>query len=64
MKRVYYVKERLLPGAYEVKIELSGFKQAVYPNVRVERRHADELDFSSQVGAVSESVEVTGFARC
>ena len=31
----HYVKERLLPGTYEVKIELSGFKQAVYPSIRV-----------------------------
>ena len=30
-----YVKERLLPGTYEVKVELSGFKQAVYPNIQV-----------------------------
>ena len=29
----HYVKERLLPGTYEVKIELSGFKQSVYPNI-------------------------------
>ena len=30
----YYVKERLLPGTYEVKAELQGFKTAVYPQSR------------------------------
>ena len=34
-----YVKERLLPGSYEVKVELQGFKQVVYPDIQVERRH-------------------------
>src|SRR6185295_6403896 len=28
-----YVKERLLPGQYEVKAELSGFKAALFSNV-------------------------------
>ena len=30
-----YLKERLLPGVYEVKAELSGFKLAVVPKVQV-----------------------------
>ena len=30
-----YVKDRLLPGAYEVKVELQGFKQMVYPGIQV-----------------------------
>src|SRR6266542_2133361 len=30
-----FVKERLLPGPYEVKAELTGFKTALVPNVRV-----------------------------
>ena len=29
-----YLKERLLPGTYEVKAELTGFKTAVVPVVR------------------------------
>ena len=41
----HYVKERLLPGTYEVKIELSGFKQAVYPNIRVNVDTQTTLDF-------------------
>src|SRR6266568_86720 len=30
-----YVKERLLPGVYEVKAELAGFKSAVFSEIRV-----------------------------
>src|SRR5437879_3207866 len=28
-----YVKERLLPGTYEVRAELPGFKSAVFPDI-------------------------------
>ena len=35
------VKERLLPGAYEVQAELAGFKTAVVPAHTGQRRHAD-----------------------
>jgi len=57
-----YVKERLLPGRYEVKIELSGFKQAVYPDIQVSVDTQTGLDVRLQVGAVSEAVTVTGFS--
>src|SRR3954454_18765341 len=30
-----YVKERLLPGKYEVKAELPGFKTAIFPDINV-----------------------------
>ena len=36
-----YAKDRLLPGAYEVKAELTGFKTAVVPTRHGQRRHAD-----------------------
>jgi hypothetical protein len=58
----HYVKERLLPGTYEVKIELSGFKQAVYPNIRVFVDSQSTLDVKLQVGEVSEAVTVQGFS--
>ena len=57
-----YVKERLLPGTYEVKIELSGFKQAVYPNIQVNVDAQATLDVKLQVGEVAESVTVEGFS--
>src|SRR5215475_6110370 len=31
----FYMKDRLLPGAYEVKAELSGFKAAIFNGVNV-----------------------------
>ena len=58
----HYVKERLLPGTYEVKIELSGFKQAVYPSIRVNVDTQATLDVKLEVGAVTEAVTVTGFS--
>jgi hypothetical protein len=56
-----YLKERLLPGVYEVKVELSGFKQAVYPDIRVNVDTQTRLDVPLQVGAMSEAVTVSGF---
>ena len=57
-----YVKERLLPGLYEVKLELSGFKQAVYPDIRVNVDTQTRLDVPLQVGAMSEAVTVSGYS--
>ena len=57
-----FVKERLLPGVYEVKVELSGFKQAVYPDIQVNVDAQTRLDVRMQVGAVSEAVTVQGFS--
>ncbi len=37
----HFSKERLLPGNYEVKAELSGFKTAVVPSRAGERRYPD-----------------------
>src|SRR4051794_8191596 len=31
----FYAKERLVPGVYQVKAELQGFKSAVFPDIRV-----------------------------
>ena len=56
-----YVKERLLPGTYEVKVELSGFKQSVYPSIRVNVDTQTTLDVKLEVGAVTEAVTVEGF---
>ena len=56
----YYIKERLLPGTYEVKAEISGFKAAVVPEVRVNVDTQTPLNFDLQLGDITESVEVTG----
>src|SRR4051812_2476775 len=31
----FYAKERLVPGVYQVKAELQGFKSTVFPDIRV-----------------------------
>jgi outer membrane receptor protein involved in Fe transport len=55
-----YVKDRLLPGTYEVKAELAGFKTAVAPAVRVSVDTQTPIDFELTIGQVSERIEVTG----
>jgi len=54
-----YHKERLLPGVYEIKTDLQGFKQAIVSNVVVGVDAQSNADFSLSPGAISESVEVT-----
>jgi hypothetical protein len=54
-----YAKERLLPGTYEVKAELSGFKVAVVPNVRVGVDAQTKVDFRMELGQMTEAVTVT-----
>ena len=54
-----YVKERLLPGPYEVKAELSGFKTAVFPDIVVNVDTQTKVDVRLDVGQLTEAVEVT-----
>jgi hypothetical protein len=54
-----YTKERLLPGTYEIKAELQGFKQAVVSEVVVGVDSQAMADFSLAPGAVTETVEVS-----
>jgi Carboxypeptidase regulatory-like domain len=53
-----YRKERLLPGTYEVRADLDGFKQAVVNSVIVGVDAQSNVDFSLAPGAISETVEV------
>jgi outer membrane receptor protein involved in Fe transport len=55
-----FVRERLLPGVYEVKAELSGFKTAIVPQVRVGVDAQTPVDFALELGELTETVEVTG----
>ena len=57
-----YSKDRLLPGTYEVKAELAGFKAAVVPRVTVAVDAQTPVNFKLEVGAVSEEVTVSGGA--
>jgi hypothetical protein len=54
----FFSKERLLPGVYEVKAELAGFKASVFPAVRVSVDTQAKVDFTLEVGALSETVTV------
>src|SRR4051812_32147148 len=58
----YYVKERLLPGTYEVKAELQGFKTAVFPAIQVSVDTQTPLNIKLEQGAVSEAVTVAAFS--
>jgi hypothetical protein len=57
-----YAKDRLLPGTYEVKAELEGFKAAVVPRVIVSVDTQTPVNFKLEVGAVTEAVTVSGGA--
>jgi len=54
-----YVKERLLPGNYEVKVESQGFKASVIPSVVVNIDAQTKADAVLQTGAVTDTVTVT-----
>jgi hypothetical protein len=56
----FYVKDRLLPGVYEIRAELTGFKIAVVPSVQVRVDTQTPVNFVLELGALSEQVEVTG----
>ncbi len=56
----FYLKERLLPGNYAVKAELGGFKTALLPRVGVNVDSQTPVDFTMELGQLSEQVEVTG----
>jgi hypothetical protein len=56
----FYTKDRLLPGTYEVRAELQGFKQARVPSVNVSVDTQTPIDLTLALGELSETVEVTG----
>src|SRR2546425_339921 len=54
-----YTVTHLIPDAYRVKIGTAGFKSYDVPSVQVSADAAVRLDAQLQVGAVTQSVEVT-----
>jgi hypothetical protein len=56
----FFLKERLLPGTYEVKAELTSFKTAVVPSVIVNVDTQTPINFKLEVGELTETVTVTG----
>jgi carboxypeptidase family protein/TonB-dependent receptor-like protein len=57
-----YLKERLLPGTYQVKAELVGFKTQTFSDIKVDVDTQTRLDVHMSVGEVSETVTVSGFS--
>src|SRR5262245_24816200 len=55
-----YQFQLLQPGLYAITVQKEGFKQISREAIRLEVNQAARIDFSMQVGAVSETVEVTG----
>jgi hypothetical protein len=58
----YYLAPLLLPGNYEVTVEVSGFKRLVRSGLILSVRQHMELNITMEVGAVNESVTVSGQA--
>jgi hypothetical protein len=50
---------QLIPGNYKLVVEQPGFKQFIFPNLEVTVNNATRVDAVLQIGAVSETVEVT-----
>src|SRR5439155_8373332 len=50
----------VLPGPYDVKVALTGFRNVARPNVEVTIGQIARVDFTLEVGAVAESVLVIG----
>src|SRR5664279_5144201 len=57
-----YAFPRVPQGRYELKVEAQGFKTYSNPNVALEVNQRARVDVAMQVGAISESVSVTGEA--
>ena len=58
----YFTVPLLLPGEYRVTVEQKGFKPIVRSGVVLEVDQRAELNFTLQVGAVTEQIEVTAAA--
>jgi hypothetical protein len=55
-----YAVTHLIPDTYKVHIEAPGFKATDIPSVQVSADASANVDVAMQVGAVTQSVEVTG----
>jgi hypothetical protein len=60
--RGYYTASNISPGNYEVSATISGFQTEVRRGIMVNVGQASVIDFTLQVGAVTERVEVTAEA--
>lgn len=58
-----YTFPSVAPGAYSVKVEKAAFKSATSTGVEVQIQQTVRLDFTLEVGQVSESIEVSASAQ-
>jgi hypothetical protein len=58
-----YTFPSVTPGVYDIRVEKPAFKTATSRNVEVEIEQALRLDFTMEVGQVSQSVEVSATAE-
>jgi hypothetical protein len=54
-----YQAPYLIPGSYQITVEAAGFKKSVRDDVEVRVNDRLELDFTLEIGAAAESVNVT-----
>ena len=54
-----YVFPNLLPGVYNVKVEMDGFRGATRNRVEVQIQQTVRLDFKLEIGSLNETVVVT-----
>ena len=52
----------LLPGTYNVKVELQGFQSTVRNGVELQTQQTARMDFSLAIGTLAETVEIIGSA--
>jgi hypothetical protein len=55
-----YALPRIPAGTYEITVEARGFRTAVRPGIRLEINQRARLDIQMELGAVTETVEITG----
>ena len=58
----YYTSTPLIPGAYEVSVEMTGFKKSVQSGIALQVDQRAEVNIALSLGAVGESVQVTADA--
>lgn len=57
-----YIAPFLIPGTYEVRIEIAGFKSYIRRGVVLQVNQRARIDATLEVGAVADSTEVTALA--
>src|SRR5262245_48891584 len=57
-----YVFPNLLPGVFDVKVEMDGFRGAGRNRVELQIQQTARLDFKLEIGTLSETVEAVGTA--